>query len=215
MNRPPSALQAHVYPPSPPGINAQARKLQKSRSRVTSTLMERALGRGHSLWRSLSELDLSDQTPASAPQSHTQGHGPEKELEENHQEGQVWNQDENLGKNPQEESVPEPCRKEGMERAPAEVEKRGAREGEGWEREETESSDDSVTQYFIHPPHDCPYLLLLRGYSLTQVSATHTHTVSHTHTHTHTHIHTYIHTYKLRVFKAGQCSEQDAGLWCV
>ncbi|XP_046888504.1 ras-associating and dilute domain-containing protein-like [Hypomesus transpacificus] len=150
------------------GINAQARKLQKSRSRVTSTLMERALGRGHSLWRSLSELDLSDQTPASAPQSHTQGHGPEKELEENHQEGQVWNQDENLGKNPQEESVPEPCRKEGMERAPAEVEKRGAREGEGWEREETESSDDSVTQYFIHPPHDCPYLLLLRGYSLTQ-----------------------------------------------
>lgn len=46
---------------------------------------------------------------------------------------------------------------------------RGEREGEESEREETESSDDNTTQYSIHPPHDCPYLLLLRGCSLTQV----------------------------------------------
>ncbi len=43
-------------------------------------------------------------------------------------------------------------------------------EGEESEREETESSDDNTTQYSIHPPHDCPYLLLLQGCSLTQVS---------------------------------------------
>lgn len=45
---------------------------------------------------------------------------------------------------------------------------RGEREGEESEREETESSDDNTTQYSIHPPHDCPYLLLLQGCSLTQ-----------------------------------------------
>uniref|UniRef100_A0A668AVR0 Si:ch211-176g6.2 n=1 Tax=Myripristis murdjan TaxID=586833 RepID=A0A668AVR0_9TELE len=39
------------------GINAQARKLQKSRSRVTSTLIERTVGRSQ-LWRSKSEMDL-------------------------------------------------------------------------------------------------------------------------------------------------------------
>ena len=132
--------QASLSPPGPclpslpPGINAQARKLQKSRSRVTSSLTERPPGRGHSLWRSLSELDLSDHTPASSPQNHTQNHDPEKELEENHQQGHLWNQDEDLGQNPQEESVPEPRQKEEMERAPEEGEKRGAREGEGWER---------------------------------------------------------------------------------
>lgn len=53
---------------------------------------------------------------------------------------------------------------------------RGEREGEESEREETESSDDNTTQYSIHPPHDCPYLLLLQGCSLTQVSHSHTHT---------------------------------------
>lgn len=50
---------------------------------------------------------------------------------------------------------------------------RGEREGEESEREETESSDDNTTQYSIHPPHDCPYLLLLQGCSPAQVS-THT-----------------------------------------
>lgn len=43
------------------------------------------------------------------------------------------------------------------------------REGEESEREETESSDDNTTQYSIHPPHDCPYLLLLQGCSPAQV----------------------------------------------
>lgn len=46
---------------------------------------------------------------------------------------------------------------------------RGKREGEESEREETESSDDNTTQYSIHPPHDCPYLLLLQGCSPAQV----------------------------------------------
>lgn len=46
---------------------------------------------------------------------------------------------------------------------------RGEREGEESEREETESSDDNTTQYSIHPPHDCPYLLLLQGCSPAQV----------------------------------------------
>lgn len=54
---------------------------------------------------------------------------------------------------------------------------RGEREGEESEREETESSDDNTTQYSIHPPHDCPYLLLLQGCSLTQVSYSDTHPV--------------------------------------
>ncbi|RVE59212.1 hypothetical protein OJAV_G00186410 [Oryzias javanicus] len=40
------------------GLNAQARKLQKSRSRVSSTLLER--GAGSKLWRSKSEMDLLD-----------------------------------------------------------------------------------------------------------------------------------------------------------
>ena len=51
---------------------------------------------------------------------------------------------------------------------------RREREGEESEKEETESSDDNTTQYSIHPPHDCPYLLLLQGCSLTQVSHSHT-----------------------------------------
>uniref|UniRef100_A0A672LU59 Ras-associating and dilute domain-containing protein-like n=1 Tax=Sinocyclocheilus grahami TaxID=75366 RepID=A0A672LU59_SINGR len=36
------------------------------------------------------------------------------------------------------------------------------------EREETESSDDSATQYSIHPPLDFPYFLLLQGFSYRQ-----------------------------------------------
>lgn len=42
------------------------------------------------------------------------------------------------------------------------------------EREETESSDDSATQYSIHPPLDFPYFLLLQGFSYRQVGQTHT-----------------------------------------
>lgn len=49
------------YPLFHPGINAQARKLQKSRSRVTSLFVD---GSGEDvdglgIWRSLSEMDLS------------------------------------------------------------------------------------------------------------------------------------------------------------
>ncbi|XP_072339976.1 ras-associating and dilute domain-containing protein-like isoform X2 [Scyliorhinus torazame] len=36
------------------------------------------------------------------------------------------------------------------------------------EKEETESSDDSSTQYSIHPPFEFPYFLLLQGYSSRQ-----------------------------------------------
>ncbi len=42
------------------------------------------------------------------------------------------------------------------------------------EREETESSDDSATQYSIHPPLDFPYFLLLQGFSYRQVGQSHT-----------------------------------------
>uniref|UniRef100_A0A3Q3N7Q2 Uncharacterized protein n=1 Tax=Labrus bergylta TaxID=56723 RepID=A0A3Q3N7Q2_9LABR len=92
------------------GINAQARKLQKSRSRVTSTFMERTMGRNHKMLRSKSEMDLLD----------------------------------------------------------SDAENQQDRKGEESEREETESSDESNTQFSIHPPHDCPYLLLLQGCSPAQ-----------------------------------------------
>jgi hypothetical protein len=46
---------------SAPGINAQARKLQKGRSRVTSLFMDGSGEdvEGLGMWRSLSEMDLS------------------------------------------------------------------------------------------------------------------------------------------------------------
>uniref|UniRef100_A0A3Q1G4V5 Ras-associating and dilute domain-containing protein-like n=1 Tax=Acanthochromis polyacanthus TaxID=80966 RepID=A0A3Q1G4V5_9TELE len=52
------------------GINAQARKLQKSRSRVTSTLIDRTLGRTQKLSRSKSEMDLLD-TESKQDTDHT------------------------------------------------------------------------------------------------------------------------------------------------
>uniref|UniRef100_A0A3Q2XR78 Ras-associating and dilute domain-containing protein-like n=1 Tax=Hippocampus comes TaxID=109280 RepID=A0A3Q2XR78_HIPCM len=103
------------------GINAQARKLQKSRSRVNSTLVERAMSQSQKLWRSKSEMDLIEAdsaTKANEDEIHSKGDGEQ--------------------------------------------------EGEESEREETESSDDNTTQYSIHPPQDCPYLLLLHGRSLVQ-----------------------------------------------
>lgn len=51
-------------------------------------------------------------------------------------------------------------------------------EREESEREETESSDDNTTQYSIHPPHDCPYLLLLQGCSPAQVCNSNTHSTT-------------------------------------
>eukprot|EP00063_Salmo_salar_P060219 XP_014035054.1 PREDICTED: ras-interacting protein 1-like isoform X1 [Salmo salar] len=198
------------------GINAQARKLQKSRSRVTSALIERRSvhvtstlergvcgarnqkdrggrvcgdqnksERGPGLWRSQSEADLSSQstetqqkhqqnptephsqnpnefhTP-SQDENHNQCHSQDHEqnVERNHK----LNPDKNLKQrveesyvdasvspleDPGSETYTEPlCPSPEMER----------------EREETESSDDNVTLYSIHPPQDCPYLLLLQGY---------------------------------------------------
>lgn len=152
-----------------PGINAQARKLQKSRSRVTSTLLERTLGRGHKLWRSKSEMDLLDSnTEAKQGASHDQCNEhlnqvpalllerPQTSPEQSHIH-----------------SLPALREGDGGSRAKTETlcppRSSGEREGEESEREETESSDDNSTQYSIHPPHDCPYLLLLQGQSHTQV----------------------------------------------
>ncbi|KAM9425904.1 ras-associating and dilute domain-containing protein-like [Pholidichthys leucotaenia] len=118
------------------GINAQARKLQKSRSRVTSTLIERTTGRTHKLWRSKSEMDLLD-----PDDEHTGG------------------QSESPASDQGSRRAPQPARTETL---------CSPRQGEESEREETESSDDNTTQYSIHPPHDCPYLLLLQGHSPTK-----------------------------------------------
>ncbi|XP_064806662.1 ras-interacting protein 1-like isoform X2 [Oncorhynchus masou masou] len=199
------------------GINAQARKLQKSRSRVTSALIERRSvyvtstlergvcgswnqkdrggrvcggqnksERGPGLWRSQSEADLSPQstetqqrhqqnpteplsqnpnefhTP-SQDENHNQCHSQDHEqnVEQNHK----LNPDKNLKQRDEESyvdaNVP-PLEDPGSETyteplcpSPEMVR----------EREETESSDDNVTLYSIHPPQDCPYLLLLQGYS--------------------------------------------------
>ncbi|KAM4623638.1 ras-associating and dilute domain-containing protein-like [Polymixia lowei] len=162
------------------GINAQARKLQKSRSRVTSTLIEN-MNRGHSLWRSKSEMDLfgsdnetredGDQNDPGKDQSQVQNpksaqsrerrskHNPQPSPKQNHIQSEVRNVtvpcegDAGSGTNTEALCPPRP---------------RAEREREESEREETESSDDNTTQYSIHPPQDCPYLLLLQGYSLTQ-----------------------------------------------
>uniref|UniRef100_A0A087YLL8 Si:ch211-176g6.2 n=1 Tax=Poecilia formosa TaxID=48698 RepID=A0A087YLL8_POEFO len=104
------------------GINAQARKLQKSRSRVTSSLVERTLGRSQKLWRSKSEMDLLD----GGDKSDGKRDARAKSLRESLGHSSVHS------------------------------------------RESLENSDDNTTQYSIHPPHDCPYLLLLQGWSLTQ-----------------------------------------------
>lgn len=138
------------------GINAQARKLQKSRSRVTSTLAERSSSRSK-LWRSKSSTDMLDCAADKSPTHQSQNSlqifelpetGPEqRHIEERSEEGQAGD--------PTTEAQCEPGA-------------RGEREAGEWEREETESSGDSSTQYSIHPPHDCPYLLLLQGHSRTQ-----------------------------------------------
>ena len=118
-----------------PGVNAQARKLQKNRSRVTSLFVgssgEDVDGLG--FWRSLSEMDLSAMgKEASRAQQSALREDPE-----------------------------------------AEADKEVLRLG--MEKEETESSDDNTTQYSIHPPLDCPYLLLLQGCSPSQVPAPRSH----------------------------------------
>ncbi|KAJ0060254.1 hypothetical protein NL108_005837 [Boleophthalmus pectinirostris] len=133
------------------GINAQARKLQKSRSRVTSTLMERSSVRG-ALWRSRSSTDMLDCHAQQSPRHQSQTSLQICELPTTDPEHSVSEAGDSGART---EALCEPGT--GAER--------GATE---WEREETESSGDSSTQYSIHPPQDCPYLLLLRGHSLAQ-----------------------------------------------
>ncbi|XP_023259010.1 ras-associating and dilute domain-containing protein-like [Seriola lalandi dorsalis] len=151
------------------GINAQARKLQKSRSRVTSTLIHRTVGRSHKLWRSKSEMDLLDSdTETKQDVDHDKcvkdrGEGlnqtspqsckrPKTSPEQNHIHSL--------------ETPPQGFQAKTETLCPSRP--RGEREGEESQREGMESSDDNATQYAIHPPHDCPYLLLLQGCSPTQ-----------------------------------------------
>ncbi|KAK2885070.1 ras-associating and dilute domain-containing protein-like isoform X2 [Channa argus] len=147
------------------GINAQARKLQKSRSRVTSTLIERSGGRGPKLWRSKSEMDLlgsdnenkqdidgSQRLDQTSLQSHE---CLQTSPEQNHIHNLAVSSEGDSGSQANTETL---CA----------LRPRTEREGEESEREETESSDDNTTQYSIHPPHDCPYLLLLQGCSSAQ-----------------------------------------------
>ncbi|XP_029977259.1 ras-associating and dilute domain-containing protein-like isoform X2 [Sphaeramia orbicularis] len=157
------------------GINAQARKLQKSRSRVTSTLIERTTTRSQKLWRSKSEMDLLDSDTENNPDTNhdkNQEHEneslehisvlPKTSPEQNHIQSQRVVV-------PSEGDVGSQAKTETLCQMKARTEREGAElEREETEREETESSDDNTTQYSIHPPHDCPYLLLLQGCSLTQ-----------------------------------------------
>ncbi|XP_073684250.1 ras-associating and dilute domain-containing protein-like [Garra rufa] len=103
------------------GINAQARKLQKTRSRGKSVPLDVCR---HNLFKSLSETDLTAEAQSTCME-RTQEEDPEAEADKATQ-------------------------------CPAN------------EREETESSDDSATQYSIHPPLDFPYFLLLQGFSYRQ-----------------------------------------------
>ncbi|KAK9530793.1 hypothetical protein VZT92_012275 [Zoarces viviparus] len=154
------------------GINAQARKLQKSRSRVTSTLIERTAGRGHTLWRSKSEMDLLDSDTEAKQDSDRDECRKERSESLNQTSAQS---SEGLGRSPEQNRIHGPAvPSEGDGGSQPKTEglcpprPRGEREGEESEREETESSDDNTTQYSIHPPHDCPYLLLLQGCSPAQ-----------------------------------------------
>ncbi|KAL6094707.1 uncharacterized protein ACO6RY_16063 [Pungitius sinensis] len=150
------------------GINAQARKLQKSRSRVTSTLIEKTSKRGHKLWRCKSEMDLLDSDTGTTQKSSCGECGKDRSESLNQTSAQS---SERLEQNciqspavPSEGDGESQPKTEGL--CPPKLS--GEREGEESEREETESSDDNTTQYSIHPPHDCPYLLSLQGCSPAQ-----------------------------------------------
>lgn len=152
------------------GINAQARKLQKSRSRVTSTLIHRTVGRSHNLWRSKSQMDLLD-SDTETKQDTDMKDGSESLDQRSPQScrhpktNPAQNYTENL-------ETP-------LHGFPAKTETlclprpKSEWEGEQSQREE-ESRDKNSTQYAIHPPHDCPYLLLLQGCTSSQVSHSHT-----------------------------------------
>ncbi|XP_055032416.2 ras-associating and dilute domain-containing protein [Misgurnus anguillicaudatus] len=122
------------------GINAQARKLQKTRSRGKSVPLDICVSDGaddgrHNLFRSASETKLTADSQRTCIRSC-------KEAGEN-------------GKNQLQGEEPE-----------AEAYK--ATHCPANEREETESSDDNSTQYSIHPPLEFPYFLLLQGFSYRQ-----------------------------------------------
>ncbi|KAM8876450.1 ras-associating and dilute domain-containing protein isoform 1-T1 [Synchiropus picturatus] len=142
------------------GINAQARRLQKSHSRVKSTLIEKKTDQqGHG--RNRSVLDLShvgkakDELISCLEESLGQdSNAPSESFKEDYVQ---------LTSAPEEESG-----QQDETETLCPLESGGEREAEESEREETESSDDNNTQFSIHPPRDCPYLLLLQGYSLTQ-----------------------------------------------
>ncbi|XP_067914716.1 ras-associating and dilute domain-containing protein-like [Heterodontus francisci] len=108
------------------GINAQARRLQMTRARASSALTDEEIESSFTLWRSVSELNLSMKTRESR------------------------------------RSIRSPW----MESVDTEEDTDGL--CCNIEKEETESSDDSSTQYSIHPPFEFPYFLLLQGYSSRQ-----------------------------------------------
>ncbi|KAM3592333.1 uncharacterized protein V6R79_016753 [Siganus canaliculatus] len=152
------------------GINAQARKLQKSRSRVTSTLIEKTMGRSLKLWRSKSEMDLLDsdtKQDSNGDESHRdQSSSLSLTSAHSYEHPKISQEQSHI------HSLAVPSEGDGGSQAKTETlcppRPRAEREGEESEREETESSDDNSTQYTIHPPQDCPYLLLLHGCSLAQ-----------------------------------------------
>ncbi|XP_028332317.1 ras-associating and dilute domain-containing protein [Gouania willdenowi] len=141
------------------GINAQARKLQKSRSRVTSTLIQRTAAHTHKLWRSKSELDILD---VEIKVNDAVIRNPSGSLNQSLKQNGIHYLEAPCGGDGGQSSTDTevlcpPTRGPRAERGPDES-----------EREETESSRDSTTLYSIHPPHECPYLLLLQGCTLTQ-----------------------------------------------
>ncbi|KAM6963837.1 ras-associating and dilute domain-containing protein-like [Tautogolabrus adspersus] len=154
------------------GINAQARKLQKSRSRVTSTFMERTRGRNYKMGRSKSEMDLLDSDVENQQDTDHENCQKDRSVSLNHTSVQSYKCTKTSPEQNCIHSIPVPSEGDGGSQAKTETlcpsKLRGEREGEESEREETESSDDSNTQFSIHPPHDCPYLLLLQGCSPAQ-----------------------------------------------
>ncbi|XP_051530637.1 ras-associating and dilute domain-containing protein-like [Myxocyprinus asiaticus] len=122
------------------GINAQARKLQKTRSRGKYVLLELggrdgAVDSRHNLFKSLSETNLTAEAQSTCGRSCSEAHKNVK----NQSQG--------------DEPVSEAYK---ATHCPAN------------EKEETESSDDNSTQYSIHPPLEFPYFLLLQGFSYRQ-----------------------------------------------
>ncbi|KAI7797223.1 putative ras-associating and dilute domain-containing protein-like [Triplophysa rosa] len=122
------------------GINAQARKLQKTRSRGKSIPLDLGESDGaedsrHNLFRSVSETNVTADSQSTCIRSC--------------REALKNGKDQLQGEEPEAEAYK-------ATHCPAN------------EREETESSDDNSTQYSIHPPLEFPYFLLLQGFSYRQ-----------------------------------------------